>query len=324
MIISQTPLRVSFCGGGTDLRAYYQHAPGAVTSTAINKHVYVTVNKAFEDIIRVAYSRTEIVKDVDEIQHELVREALKIVGIRTGVEITTMADVPGKGTGLGSSSTVTVGLLNALYAFRGQHKSAETLAREACRIEIELVGEPIGKQDQYIAAYGGFQHITFNPDETVFVEPVISKKGVKEELQNNLLMFFTGLTRPANTVLSEQKKNTSSRMETLDRMKKFALDARDSVRAGDIDGIGRLLHENWELKKKLAGSISSPEINSMYDKAKEAGAIGGKLLGAGGGGFLLFYARPEKHKNIRKALSSLREMEFRFEPQGSRIIFVGD
>ena len=324
MIISQTPLRVSFCGGGTDLRAYYQHAPGAVTSTAINKHVYVTVNKAFEDIIRVAYSRTEIVKDVDEIQHELVREALKIVGIRTGVEITTMADVPGKGTGLGSSSSVTVGLLNALYAFRGQHKSAETLAREACRIEIELVGEPIGKQDQYIAAYGGFQHITFNPDETVFVEPVISKKGVKEELQNNLLMFFTGLTRPANTVLSEQKKNTSSRMETLDRMKKFALDARDSVRAGDIDGIGRLLHENWELKKKLAGSISSPEINSMYDKAKEAGAIGGKLLGAGGGGFLLFYARPEKHKNIRKALSSLREMEFRFEPQGSRIIFVGD
>ena len=198
------------------------------------------------------------------------------------------------------------------------------MAREACRIEIELVGEPIGKQDQYIAAYGGFQHITFNPDETVFVEPVISKKGVKEELQNNLLMFFTGLTRPANTVLSEQKKNTSSRMETLDRMKKFALDARDSVRAGDIDGIGRLLHENWELKKKLAGSISSPEINSMYDKAKEAGAIGGKLLGAGGGGFLLFYARPEKHKNIRKALSSLREMEFRFEPQGSRIIFVGD
>ena len=324
MIISQTPLRVSFCGGGTDLRAYYQHAPGAVTSTAINKHVYVTVNKAFEDIIRVAYSRTEIVKDVDEIQHELVREALKIVGIRTGVEITTMADVPGKGTGLGSSSSVTVGLLNALYAFRGQHKSAETLAREACRIEIELVGEPIGKQDQYIAAYGGFQHITFNPDETVFVEPVISKKGVKEELQNNLLMFFTGLTRPANTVLSEQKKNTSSRMETLDRMKKFALDARDSVRAGDIDGIGRLLHENWELKKKLAGSISSPEINSMYDKAKEAGAIGGKLLGAGGGGFLLFYARPEKHKNIRKALSSLREMEFSFEPQGSRIIFVGD
>ena len=324
MIISQTPLRVSFCGGGTDLRAYYQHAPGAVTSTAINKHVYVTVNKAFEDIIRVAYSKTEIVKDASEVRHDLVREALKIVGIRTGVEITTMADVPGKGTGLGSSSSVTVGLLNALYAFRGQHKSAETLAREACRIEIELVGEPIGKQDQYIAAYGGFQHITFNPDETVFVEPVISKKGVKEELQNNLLMFFTGLTRPANTVLSEQKKNTSSRMETLDRMKKFALDARDSVRAGDIDGIGRLLHENWELKKKLAGSISSPEINSMYDKAKEAGAIGGKLLGAGGGGFLLFYARPEKHKNIRKALSSLREMEFRFEPQGSRIIFVGD
>lgn len=323
MIISRTPLRVSFAGGGSDLSAYYRHKSGAVTSTAINKYVYITVNKRFDDEIRVGYSRTEIVDSVDEIQHDIVREAMKLAGIENGIEITSIADIPSKGTGLGSSSSFTVGLLNALYAFRGELKSAEALARQACLIEIDKIGEPIGKQDQYIAAFGGLKHIRFNPDETVFVDPIICREGVKEKLQESLMLFYTGLTRKANTILEEQKSNTKERLHVLDEMVGLAEGLRESLSAGDITGFGELLHRGWVLKKQLASNISNKEIDGMYERARKAGAVGGKILGAGAGGFLLLYCEGKKQAKVKAALSGLKYTPFSFEPQGSKIIYVG-
>ncbi|MCD6461536.1 MAG: GHMP kinase, partial [Thermoplasmata archaeon] len=277
MVISRTPLRVSFAGGGTDLASYYRKHGGAVTSTAIRKHIYVVVNKRFDESIRLSYSRTEIVDSVDELKHELVREAMKKTGVTRGVEITTIADVPSRGTGLGSSSSLTVGLLNALYTFAGRPPSRERLAREACEIEIEILGQPIGKQDQYIAAYGGLQYIRFNPDESVYVDPVVCKKETKEALERNLLMFYTGITRSANTILSEQKRNTEKREEQLHRLKELAKKARNELGDNNPRAIGEILHEGWEIKRHLASGITNPEIDRMYEKAREAGAVGGKI-----------------------------------------------
>lgn len=219
MIISRTPLRVSFAGGGTDLADYYRTGFGAVVSCTIRKYVYVTVNKRFDDDIRVSYSKTEIVNSVDELEHGLVREALKKVGIRNGIEITTIADIPSKGTGLGSSSAITVGLLNALYAFKGYRAGPKKLAEEACEIEIDKLGEPIGKQDQYIAAYGGIQHIRFNADDTVVLDPVITPAKTKREIENHLMLFYTGRTRQARDILSKQKDNTHANRKALDAMR---------------------------------------------------------------------------------------------------------
>lgn len=325
MIISRTPLRVSFAGGGTDLRAYYGRERGAVLSTAIDKYIYITVNRKFDDKVRVSYSVTEIVDHASELKHELIREALKLTGISGGIEITSISDVPSQGTGLGSSSSYTVGLLNALYAFTGKLVSAERLADEACRIEIELCGKPIGKQDQYIAAYGGMQHIQFNPDESVFVDPLPCRKELREQLQSSLLMLYTGLTRSANDVLSEQRKNTEQSGETMDglrSMRDLADQLRESLCAGNLDGFGEMLHAGWMLKRTLAAGISSPSIDSWYELARKNGAIGGKLLGAGGGGFLLLYAHPDRHAGLIRTLPELRPIPFRFEPQGSKIIFI--
>ncbi|MEI6168065.1 MAG: GHMP kinase [bacterium] len=325
MIISRTPLRVSFAGGGTDLRAYYGRERGAVLSTAIDKYIYITVNRKFDDKVRVSYSVTEIVDHASELKHELIREALKLTGITGGIEITSISDVPSQGTGLGSSSSYTVGLLNALYAFTGKLVSAERLADEACRIEIELCGKPIGKQDQYIAAYGGMQHIQFNPDESVFVDPLPCRKELREQLQSSLLMLYTGLTRSANDVLSEQRKNTEQNGVTMDglrTMRDLADQLRESLCAGNLDGFGEMLHAGWMLKRTLAAGISSPSIDGWYELARKNGAIGGKLLGAGGGGFLLLYAHPDRHADIIRTLPELRPIPFRFEPQGSKIIFI--
>ncbi|MFH1834733.1 MAG: GHMP kinase, partial [Methanobacteriota archaeon] len=283
MIISRTPLRVSFAGGGSDLSAYYLNEPGAVTSTAIDKYVYITVNAKFDDRLRVSYSKTEIVDSPDDLAHEIVREALKLVGISGGVEITSIADIPSRGTGLGSSSSFTVGLLNALYAFTGKNVSAGRLAREACEIEIERVCEPIGKQDQYIAAYGGLQHIQFNSDESVFVDPVICPAGVKEKLQENLMLFYTGLTRKSSSILTEQRENTGKRMDVLAEMVDLSKIIKASLSSGDLTEFGELLDGGWVLKKKLASGISSEKIDKLYESAKRAGALGGKILGAGGG-----------------------------------------
>jgi D-glycero-alpha-D-manno-heptose-7-phosphate kinase len=325
MIITRTPLRVSFAGGGTDLSVFYSRERGAVLSTAIDKYIYITVNRKFDSKVRASYSITEMVDRASELKHELIRESLKLVGIEGGVEITSISDVPSHGTGLGSSSSYTVGLLNALYAFTGRLVKAERLAAEASRIEIEICGKPIGKQDQYIAAYGGMEFIQFNPDGSVFTEPLPCAHELKIQLQRSLLMLYTGLTRSANDVLGIQQSNTSSNSDTFAVLKKMRDQAdalRDQLCSGNLDGFGELLHEGWMLKRSVAAGISSQAIDDWYNRARTNGAIGGKLLGAGGGGFLLLYAHPDRHADIRKALPKLRPLEFQFEPQGSKIIFI--
>ncbi len=321
MIISRTPFRISFAGGGTDLAEVYKTQGGAVTTSAINKYMYITVNKKFDSGLRISYSKTELVDSVDKVQHPLIREALKLTGVTKGIEVTSMADMPAQ-TGLGSSSSFLVGLLNALYAYRGELHSPQELAQEACKIEIDLCKEPIGKQDQYIAAYGGLQHIQFNNDDSVFVDPLIVRK--KTELEQRLLLFYTGITRPAGAILSEQKQDIANKMSILKQMKDLAVEVRDALTAGELDTFGKLLDDGWQLKKQLAGSISNGDIDAHYRAGLNAGALGGKLLGAGGGGFLLFYVNPEKQDAVRRAMGSLKETTFSFEPQGSKIIYVSD
>jgi len=322
MIISKTPFRISFLGGGTDLPVHYRRAGGAVLSTTINKYMYVAVNPRFEDTLRVAYTRTEIVSSLDELQHELVREALRLVGVEGGVEVVTIADVPA-GTGLGSSSSLTVGLLHALYAYTGQFVSRERLAREACDIEIERLGHPIGKQDQYAVAYGGLNFIRFNPDDTVFVEPVICSPEVKVRLFDSLLIFYTGMRRSAGSILSEQARRSEEKQGVLVRLSELAEAGREAIGRGDLEGFGRLLHEGWQLKRMLASGISRPEIDAWYETARAAGALGGKVLGAGGGGFLLLFCPQDRKQRVRASLSKLGLQQFQvaYEPQGSRIIY---
>ena len=325
MIISRTPLRISFVGGGSDLPAFYEQEQGAVVSTAINKYIYITVNNKFDHKIRASYSRTEIVDAVDELQHELIREALGVAGIDGAIEITSISDIPSQGTGLGSSSTYTVGLLSALHAFRGHLAGAERLAREACEIEIGRCGKPIGKQDQYIAAYGGLKYIRFNPDDTVFVDPVICAPETKRQLQQRLLLLYTGLTRRADDILVEQSRNSVSDEEKragLRRMVGLARQVHDALSHNELDGFGELMHDNWLEKRRLASKISNPKIDQWYETARAHGAIGGKILGAGGGGFLLLYAPMERHEEISKALPELRPIPFSLEPQGSKLIFI--
>lgn len=325
MIISRTPLRISFAGGGSDLPAFYRQEPGAVLSTAINKYIYINVNKKFDDKIRASYSVTEIVDHVDQLKHELIREALKIVLPPCGIEITSISDIPSRGTGLGSSSTYTVGLLNSLYAHAGQYIGAERLAQGACEIEIERCGKPIGKQDQYIAAYGGLQYIRFNTDESVFVDPVISSSETKLRLQKSLLLLYTGMTRSADKILKEQTLNTENdhnKRERLRRMADLAGEMRHALVTNDLDGFGEILHQGWLEKRKLASGISNHKIDEWYDTARRSGAIGGKVLGAGGGGFLLLYAHPESFPDIIRALPELKPVSFNFEPQGSKIIYI--
>ena len=325
MIISRTPLRMSFVGGGSDLPTFYRRFGGAVVSTAINQFVYVTVNQKFDDYIRVSYSRTENARSVPRIRHPLVREAMQMLDIKGGVEITSVAEIPAKGTGLGSSSTFTVGLLHALHAFTERYASAEQLAREACEIEITRCGEPIGKQDQYAAAFGGLNFIQFHPDDTVTVEPIICRRQTIEQLQSGLVTFYTGITRSASGILAHQQKAMASekkKQSVMQRMAKQAHALRHQLQNNNLSGFGEFLHEGWELKKNLAAGISSSVIDEWYARARQAGAVGGKLLGAGAGGFLVFYAPADRHEAIVRALPKLRRMDFRFEPLGSRIIFV--
>lgn len=324
MIISKTPFRISFAGGGTDLPSFYRKEQGAVTSTAIDRFMYVLMHSHFEkDQIRLAYTKTEIVNSVHELQHELIREAMKLTGVTEGVEIATIADVPA-GTGLGSSSSLTVGALNALYAYRSKHVSEERLADEACRIEIDIVKEPIGKQDQYIAAYGGLKHFVFNPDDTVDVQPIICSKSTMRELDDNLLMFYTGKSRRAFEILKTQSANTEKKLSDLIQLRELAFKVRDALVSNDLASFGQLLHKGWLIKKNLTPMTSNELIDRQYELAMKAGALGGKLLGAGGGGFLMFYVPQEKQENVRNALCELREEKFRFHPAGSRITHIGD
>lgn len=321
MIISQTPLRISFAGGGTDLPSFYQHEDGWVISSAIDKYVFVIVKERFDDKIYINYSKKEIVDSVDEIEHDLVREAMRRTGVEKGVEITTLADIPSTGSGLGSSSSVTVGLLNAFYAYRGELVTAERLASEACEIEIDILGKPIGKQDQYIAAYGGICFFQFKSNEEVMVERINLNNSHKRKFGSNLLLFFTGKTRSSDRILSEQNQNSKHNFDVLRKMKYQAAEIRDCIYANQLDRIGRILAESWDNKKKLASQITSSEIDEMYNRAIQAGALGGKISGAGGGGFLLIYCPRENQHKIRDALKEFREFPFFLERYGSKIIF---
>jgi len=327
MIISRTPLRVSFAGGGSDLKAYYQHGYGSVVSTAIAKYMYVAVNRTFDHNIRVVYSKVEYVENIEDIEHNLAREALKLVGITEGgIDIAYMGDMlpAHAGSGLGASSSLTVGILNALHALKGERVSAKTLAEEACQIEIEMLGRPIGKQDQYSAAYGGFNHIRFNQDESVFAEPIVCTEETKNRLAGNLLLFYTGLEPQSDNVLNEQNEKTSDNLPILYRMVGLSEELQQALINDDLTEFGNILHQGWVYKQKLATKITNPIINGYYEKARKAGAIGGKLLGSGGGGFLLFYCEEENQNKVREALADLREAPFGFDPEGSKIIYTSD
>lgn len=321
MIISQTPLRVSFAGGGTDFAGFYRSHGGAVISSAIDKYIYVIIKSRFDSKIRVGYTRTEMVDDIDEIEHELVRECLRLTGIREGIEIATMADIPSEGSGLGSSSTVTVGLLHAMYAYKGELVTAAKLAEEACRIEIDVLGKPIGKQDQYIAAYGGLRRIEFHEDETTCAAAVPILPDSWQRFSESLMLFYTGLTRSADTILTEQKSNIDDQTATLTAMKAQVYEVESCLLNHNMNKVGRILHAGWEMKKRLAGKISSGAIDELYERALDAGAIGGKVAGAGGGGFLLLFCPPDRQNAVRAALADLKELPFHLENDGSKVIF---
>ena len=322
MIIVQTPLRTSLFGGGTDFAGYYLEHGGCVLTSAIDKYIFVTIKRRFDNKLRVGYTHTELVNTVDEIQHELIREAFRLTGIDHGVEITTMGDIPSEGSGLGSSSTVTVGALHAMYALKRELIMAEQLASEACHIEIDVLGKPIGIQDQYIAAYGGLRFMEFLPGSgEVRSKRIEVAPATKRQLNHNLLLFYTGVTRKADTILSEQQSNIRSRESVLAEMKHIAHAACDKLRQGDVDAIGDLLHESWELKKQLASKISNGDVDDLYAIARKAGATGGKIAGAGGGGFLLLYCPPGQQEHLRQELHMLQELPFNLGQDGSKVIF---
>lgn len=331
MIISRTPFRISFLGGGTDLPSFYEEEEGAVLSTSINKYMYITVNDRFDDSYRLSYSKTEIVKSVDEIEHKILKVVLKRYSElarekngNRGLEILSMADIPG-GTGLGSSSSFTVGLLHAMKAHSGIFQSAGDLAKEASEIEIDILHEPIGKQDQYAAAFGGLQFIRFLPDGQVSCDPVICSKKEKLDLQNSMLLLYTGKTRSASAVLTEQKAKTSEKREALREMAKLAYNMKQKLEdSATISKIGELLNEGWQIKKSLASGIADNQIDQWYESAIKAGAWGGKILGAGGGGFLLLLCDPEKKAKIAAELKDLRPIDVEFDSFGSKIIFVSE
>ena len=331
MIISRTPFRISFLGGGTDLPSFYEQEEGAVLSTTINKYMYITVNDRFDESYRLSYSKTEIVNTVDEIEHKIFKVVLKKYASlarekngERGLEILSMADIPG-GTGLGSSSSFTVSLLHAMKAHCGVFQSASDLAKEASEIEIDILHEPIGKQDQYAAAFGGLQFIRFLPDGQVSCDPVICSKKEKADLQASMLLLYTGKTRSASKVLSEQKSNTSVKREELRAMAQLAYKMKQKLEeSAPISKVGELLHEGWQIKKTLASGIADPQIDQWYQAARDAGAWGGKILGAGGGGFLLVLCDPDKKSRIASQLKDLRPIDVEFDSFGSKIIFVSE
>ena len=323
MIFSKTPLRMSFVGGGSDLPGFYRKFGGSVLSTSIARYIYIAVNRKFDGRIRVSYSRTEEVDEVKAVEHPLVRHSLDLVGVDKGVEIGSFADIPSQGSGLGSSSSYTVGLLHALYAFSGRYVSKDQLAAEACEIEIGRCQEPIGKQDQYAAAYGGLNLIEFHPDEAVTVNPVICSNETRNAFEDNILVFFTGRTRSASVVLARQSKaiEASDRQELLKRMAALAYDMKRLLESGDVNSLGAVLDENWRLKAQLSDGITDSEVDRWYKTGLSAGAVGGKLLGAGNGGFMMFLAPPERHPAIVNALSVLRQTQFPFDRNGTQIAF---
>lgn len=323
MIITRTPFRVSFCGGGSDLPSFYERYGGCVVSTAIRKYMYLTIHRYFyKDRISLKYSKTEEVKGYDVIEHKYFKQCLKDFGIM-GVEISSMADIPA-GTGLGSSSSFTVGLLHLLHTYRGEYVSRYKLAKEACEVEINKLREPIGKQDQFAAAFGGLKFYEFSPDGFVNVEPIIMNPESYKQLERNILMFYLGGVHSASEILREQSNNAAAEKQanTQKLMCDIARELKAELQRNNIDATGELLHRNWELKKSLARGISTPIIDETYERAMNAGATGGKLLGAGGAGFMIFYVPEERQQSVRDALKYLREMDFEMDNSGTTIIYV--
>ncbi|MCX7922553.1 MAG: GHMP kinase [Clostridia bacterium] len=323
MIITRTPFRISFAGGGTDLASYYKTGYGAVVNTTIDKYMYITINKRFDDSIRVSYSKTEIVDSVDDLEHDIVKAALKMVGISKGIEITSVSDIPA-GTGLGSSSSLTVGLLNALYMYIGQQRSAHELAEKACQLEIDILKHPIGKQDQFAAAYGGTNYFKFNADGSVTYKPIKLNSRDIETINSKLSMWYTGISRSADNILTQQNNDTLKKLDTLDFMRDQADSlAEDLNKNGFSESFAKLLHEGWLKKKSITELISNSKIDDLYQTALASGAKGGKILGAGGGGFLLLYCDTEKRDNVRDALG-LTSMPFKITCHGSRVVYFSE
>lgn len=326
MIITRTPFRVSFAGGGSDLPSFYHRHEGCVVSTSIDKYMYVVIHPTFNrDETIIKYNKTEIVKNCREIQHPIARQLL-LDHKTSGVEIVSTADIP-SGTGLSTSSAYTVGLIHAIYAYQGKLCSQERIAREACELEIDKLGESIGKQDQYGTAIGGLKFIRFLQNDTVEVEPLVLRRELQKKLDGNLLLFYTGITHSANEILKEQNANVISaedKFNNLVRMTELAYELRNTLVEGDLDRFGQILNENWQLKRKLASKVTNSAVDKYYDIALASGALGGKLLGAGGGGFLLFYCPKEKQPRLRSALSDLVELPFHMEQSGTKVIYVGE
>lgn len=323
MIITRAPFRVSFCGGGSDLPSFYEKYGGCVLSTTIRKYMYLTIHNYFEkDQIVLKYSQTEIVKNYDEIKHRIFKQCLSDFCIK-GVEISSSADIPA-GTGLGSSSTFTVALLHLLHTYTGEYVSKYKLAKDACAVEIDKLGEPIGKQDQFAAAFGGLKFYEFMPNGFVNVEPIIMKPESYNKLEKNLLMFYIGGTHSASAILQEQSQNvkTMDKAKVQKKMCDITRTLKEELQKNNVDAMGQLLHENWMLKKSLASGIATPMIDDVYNKALNAGATGGKLLGAGGAGFMLFYVPEDKQNEVRQSLSELREMEFEMDNSGASIVMT--
>lgn len=323
MIIVKTPLRISFVGGGSDLKDFYEHQDGSVVCTTIDKFVYTIIKERFDDMIYINYSRKECVEHISDIQHDLVREAMKKTGVEKGVEITTLADIPSSGSGLGSSSSITVALLHALYTYQNILVTAEQLAVGACGIEIDILGKPIGRQDQYAAAFGGINEFTFSRNDRTKRNPIKLSDKAQRKFSSSLLLYYTGITRNADEILSVQRKNllTERLSETMKEMVSLVSPFCDAIKKSDIDACGELLDRNWQLKQQMASGISNEKIQVMYDAAKKAGAFGGKIAGAGGGGFLLLIVPREKQNAVFDTLKAYRELPFMLEPSGSKVIF---
>tara|TARA_Y100001970_G_C14240013_1_gene864313 strand:- start:1787 stop:2779 length:993 start_codon:yes stop_codon:yes gene_type:complete len=324
MIISRTPFRISFVGGGTDLRSFYYEEPGKVLNTAIDKYVYVVVKRQIgivEFKYRINWSQVEFCNKIDEIEHPIVREALRLFKIDFPIEITTFADIPAK-TGLGSSSSFAVGLVHALHALKGEQVTKYNLASEAAHIEVDLLGRTMGKQDHFAASYGNLNVFTFHSNEIVTVEPVFYKPEVLSDLENNLLIFYTQLKRDASEILKKQNEVTFNKLDVLRKMKELVSPLRNVLSEGtNLKRFGEILNQGWELKKTLTREISSSTIDKYYEKALKFGAIGGKLLGAGGGGFLLFYVEKQNQKAVKDALSDLFPLKIGLDYGGTRITY---
>jgi D-glycero-alpha-D-manno-heptose-7-phosphate kinase len=319
-------LRVSFLGGGSDLAEFYEQSPGAVLSVSIDKYMYIQSHKYFDDDrIRAKYSVTETVGSVDELRHPIIREALKKFDIAGGIEISSICDIP-SGTGLGSSSTFTVGMLHNLYTRAGVFATKDRLAEEACDIEIKRLGEPIGKQDQYAAAFGGINVFRFEASGVVRTEPLYLPDGYSDILDRHLALFYTGRQRSASAILSEQKKgmDDQGKRKALERMVQFVASGKQLLYSGDMRGFGELIDAGWRLKKELASKISDGEIDEIYEKGLRLGAYGGKLLGAGGGGFMLFICPPDRQQELNAGLGGMKRIGIHLEAEGSKVIYVGD